>query len=417
MRKVIYFFLLVCITAFGNNRVTINYKENEPLLGNDHYLTFAQTSLGTYEDTIGYFSTIEIIGKNLELKNNLKKIVIKYNGEILKNEKIEWKHESFELKNLKLNGVTISLKWYNLQKDQIGLMLNEWSLEEQNHEIEIEYHYNNNKIEKMTLDINLPKFNPEIYLDIDLDAPIIKRQEYGKKIIILKKIKLKEYDLEITKNSSLKSGLKVKVNSKLSIGNNEYLGVVRVFPLIEKYPNIYIENVNPDNIFENSKEIDIGLELPNDLNYNDNYKIFGNLLEIHYGAFKKEVLGKVVIADGQKEIKRVFGLEKNDEVQVKICLNNDYGKHYKILEKNGQMLNNYKSLKLNINNEEKIIDSEGNSSDIAISIGKIKVENGKISILIEDKKALTQGEEVKFSILTGKDEILEHVNIQIFLEN
>lgn len=68
---------LLNILIYSQNKVLINYKENEPLLGKGYYLTFGKSSIGTYENTTGYFSTIEIIGKNLKINEGLKKIIIK----------------------------------------------------------------------------------------------------------------------------------------------------------------------------------------------------------------------------------------------------------------------------------------------------------------------------------------------------
>ncbi|MGL5595603.1 MAG: hypothetical protein ACRDDH_16835 [Cetobacterium sp.] len=414
MRKVIYMFLILSLLCFGKNEVTINYKENEPLLGNGFYLSFGEIPIATYENTVGYFSTVEILGKNLEIKEDLKKIVIKAKGNVLKEKEIEWVQKEFEIEEIDLNGIIISLKWDNLKKDRIGLMLKRWDLNKNYYEIEIEYHYNG-QIETMKLNINMPQFNPEIYLDIDSNVPILKKQEFNKNKLILKKIKLNDYDMKITENLESPEGLKVKLNSELSIGNREYLGVIKLTPLIEKYPGVYLIENNKEDIFKNSKEIVIGIELPENLNYNTNYKIFGNLLELSYGQHKKELLEKIVILDGRKHIKRVIVLE-NIENNQKVYLD-DIENGYFLLEKNGNMIGDYKNLKIIINNEETLINENGNSDMIDISFGKIQIENGKIILFLENKLHINQGNNLKFKILSLKDEVLEDIELEIYFRN
>lgn len=73
MKKIIFLFFLINILIYSQNKVLINYKENEPLLGKGYYLTFGEIPIATYENTIGYFLTVEIIGKNLKIKEGLKK--------------------------------------------------------------------------------------------------------------------------------------------------------------------------------------------------------------------------------------------------------------------------------------------------------------------------------------------------------
>lgn len=87
----------------------INYKENEPLLGKGYYLTFGEIPIATYKNTIGYFSTVEIIGKNLKIKEGLKKIVITNQNNILKEIEIQ-KQDIIKIEDIELNGINVSLK-------------------------------------------------------------------------------------------------------------------------------------------------------------------------------------------------------------------------------------------------------------------------------------------------------------------
>lgn len=414
MKKIIFLFFLINILIYSQNKVLINYKENEPLLGKGYYLTFGEIPIATYENTIGYFSTVEIIGKNLKIKEGLKKIVIKNQNNILKEIEIQ-KQDIIKIEDIELNGINISLKWDFLRKDQISIMINQWDFEKKEYNVDIEYLYID-KIESMNISINMPKFNPEIYLDINPNKIILKKQEYNKKYLILTKIRLNDYDMEITKNIDNSKDFKVKLNSKLTIENENYLGTINLVPLIEKYPNIYLENVDTEDIFKNSKEVAIGVQLSQNLNFNSDYKILGNLLEVQYGKYKKGILDKVIILNGKTEIKRILGLDNNFYIHKKIYLGNEDNQNI-FLEKVGTMINNYKNLKIKIDDKEMLIDNNGNSELINTSIGNLKVEEGKITLLIENKDNIKQGDNIKFSILSLKNEILEEILLQIYWYN
>lgn len=294
-------------------------------------------------------------------------------------------------------------------------MINQWDFEKKEYNVDIEYIYID-KIESMNISINMPKFNPEIYLDINPNKIILKKQGYNKKYLILTKIRLNDYDMEITKNIDNSKDFKVKLNSKLTIENENYLGTINLVPLIEKYPNIYLENVDTEDIFKNSKEVAIGVQLSQNLNFNSDYKILSNLLEIQYGKYKKGILDKVIIINGKTEIKRILGLDNNFHIHKKIYLDNEDNQNI-FLEKVGTMINNYKNLKIKIDDKEMQIDNNGNSELINTSIGNLKVEEGKITLLIENKDNIKQGDNIKFSILSLKNEILEEILLQIYWYN
>lgn len=409
--KLIYLFFIISILSFSKNEVTINYKENQPLLGDGFYLKVGKIPIPTYENTIGYFSTVNIIGQNLEIKENLEKISLKVNNKLIAETKLEWIQQQFTIKDIDLKGLIINLKWDYLKKDQIELMLQKWNLEKNNYKLTIEYHYNEN-IEIMELNINMPKFNPLIYLDLNLNLPILKKQEYGNNQIILKKIRLNDYNMKIMENLDSPEGFKVKLNKELSIGDEEYLGIIELTPLIEKYPGVYLKESNTDDIFKNSKEIFIGANLPKDLNFNKNYKIFGNLLELNYGKYKKEVLEKTFLLDGKKIIKRVIALNNNFDKKIYL---DDSEIGYSLLEKIGNMNKFYKNLKLKINSEEILIDQYGYSDTIDTSLGKLSVELGKITLFLEKEIPIIQGEELRLEILSLKNELLEEITLQTYI--
>ncbi|WP_407536441.1 hypothetical protein QCB49_11245 (plasmid) [Cetobacterium somerae] len=125
------------------------------------------------------------------------------------------------------------------------------------------------------------------------------------------------------------------------------------------------------------------------------------------------MLEKTIILDGKNKIKRVvaFNNIKNNE---KIYLD-DNEKNFIILEREGKMIGKYKNLKIKVNNEEIIINENGDSESVSTFLGKLQVEQGKI-VLILNEKELKQGSELKFKVLNFKNEILEEITLQIYLK-
>ncbi|WP_407537992.1 hypothetical protein [Cetobacterium somerae] len=79
------------------------------------------------------------------------------------------------------------------------------------------------------------------------------------------------------------------------------------------------------------------------------------------------------------------------------------------------MIGKYKNLKIKVNNEEIIINENGDSESVSTFLGKLQVEQGKI-VLILNEKELKQGSELKFKVLNFKNEILEEITLQIYLK-
>ncbi|MCQ8213034.1 hypothetical protein NON08_10950 [Cetobacterium somerae] len=426
MIKIFIILFLVSIKAIGetSNVVSINYKYNEPLLGKGHYLTISDIPIPTYSNTTGYFSNVEIVGKNLKIEKDLKKVIIKKGEEIIKEKEVEWKQYSFEIEELDLDGITINLKWRSLNRQKMELMVSNWNLEKKSYELQIEYIYSNKK-EIQNLNINMPEFNPDIYLNFDYKLPILKRQEYGKKYLIVKKISLNEYDLEITKNNAKKDGLKLilgkfanveEQNTKEEI--REDRNEIRVVPLIEKYPNVFVEELDNNDIFKSSKEIFIGLELPKNIKYNSNYKIFGDILEIEYGKTKKTLIDKIILTNGMNKVSKVIVLTNWYKENEKILINNlNENQRYYETESIGKVQKAYKNLKIKIGEKEEEIDKDGISKLISLDNIKIKVENGMVWLSIIDLNILEQGFEINYDILNNNDEVIDRVNLKFYLEN
>ncbi|MGL5190815.1 MAG: hypothetical protein ACRC7S_14335 [Cetobacterium sp.] len=423
MKNILILLLLIYTNIMAaKNVVTLKYKSNEPLLGKGHYLVLSDIPIPTYPNTIGYFSTVDILGKNLKINKNLEKVTIKKGGEIIKEKSVIWDKYAFQMEKIDLDGLIIELKWKSLNRQKMELMIYEWDLKEKEYELEIEYKYPD-KIETQVLKIEMPNFNSDIYLDFDYKNPILKKQEYGKKYLIVKKIQLNDYNLEITKSENKLDGLRLILKPEGVIeGDNQdtnyYRNTIKVVPLIEKYPGIFLEELDYGNIFKNSKEIFIGLELPKDLNYNKTYKISGDILSIAYKNKKNTLIDKIVILSGEKEIFKIIGITKNYNSQDKIQIGDSEknNKYYEV-ESSNSINKNYKNLKIKLNNIEEVIDNLGNSRVILFENMKIKVENGKVFVSIDELEKFEQGQEITYDILNKNNEIIDKINLKFYMEN
>lgn len=423
MGKIFILLLLICLKLMGEeSSISINYKVDEPLLGKGYYLTLSDIPVANYPNTVGYFSSVDIEGKNLKIEKDLKKIIIKRSGEAIRETDVTWEKYAFDIKGLDLGGLVIDLRWVILNRQKIDVMISEWNLEDGSYELEIEYIYPEKKdIQKMK--ISMPKFNPDIYLDFDYKIPILKKQEYNKKYLVVKKIALNDYDLEITKNRENLEGLKLILSKEASIEGknteeNQYISSVKIVPLIEKYPKVFVEERDSENIFKNSKEIFIGLELPKDIEYNSNYKISGDILKVKYRDLEKVLIDKIIITDGMNEVTKTIGITNwyGDGEKIYIDNTND-GKRYYEIESINEVQKNYKNLKIKIGDLEKDIDSEGDSEIISLENMKVKVEDGTVSVSFDELSNFNQGMELKYDILSNRNEIIDRIKLKFYMEN
>ena len=423
MKNILILLLLIYTNiVVAKNVVTLKYKSNEPLLGKGHYLIISDIPVPTYPNTVGYFSTVDILGKNLKIDKNLEKVIIKKDGKIIKEKNVVWDKYAFQVEKIDLDGLVIELKWKSLNRQKMELMIYEWNLKEKKYELEIEYKYPD-KVAIQVLKIEMPSFNPDIYLDFDYKNPILKKQEYGKKYLVVKKIQLNDYDLEITKSEDKMDGLRLILKPEAMIeGNNQegnkYRNSVKIVPLIEKYPGIFVEELDYGNIFKNSKEIFIGVELPKDLSYNMSYKISEDILRIAYKNKKNTLINKIVILSGEKEIFKVIGITKNYNSQDKIYIEDSEknSKYYEI-ESSDSIDKSYKNMKIKLNNIEEVIDNLGDSKAILFENMKIKVENGRVFVSIDDLEKFKQGQEITYDILNKNNEIIDKINLKFYMEN
>lgn len=158
--------------------------------------------------------------------------------------------------------------------------------------------------------------------------------------------------------------------------------------------------------------------MPKNLNYNSTYKITGDILQVSYGKEKKELINKIILTDGKKDVNKVIGINKAYNLGNKIYIDNsDFGQGYYELESSEKVQENYKNLILKIQDFEISIDSFGNSKIHIFYFGKLKVERGKVYITIDDLEKLTQGEEIKYTILNSEKQEVEDVKVKLYLEN
>ncbi|WP_432205096.1 hypothetical protein ACQ9ZF_03905 [Cetobacterium somerae] len=416
LKKILLLMIFICVTLLGKEeKIVISYKENEPILGKNHFLVLSDIPIPTYRNTLGYFSTVNIEGKTLKIQSDLEKIVIKKDEQVIDEKNVIWDKQVFKIEDLDLGGIGVNLKWNSLNKQELQMMLSWWDLQSNNYNLEIEYKYPN-KTDILKMEINMPHFNPDIYLNFSYGTPILKRQEYDKKYLIIKKISLNDYDLEITKDKDGLNGLKLKLNSLAKI--EETNETIKIIPLIEKYPNIFVEETDENNLFKNSKEIFLALELPKNTSYNTGYKITGDILELNYRDTKKILIDKIILINGKNKLLKTIGIRKRYQNRDKIIIDNlKNAENYYTIEALGKSNFHYKDLNIKIGEIEENIDKSGNSKEIILDFGKLKVENGLVNISIDNIETLPQGKELEYKILNVQNEEIENIKLKLYIEN
>ena len=229
--------------------------------------------------------------------------------------------------------------------------------------------------------------------------------------------------MEITKSKDKLDGLRLILSPNAIIEgdnseNNHYKNDVKIVPLIEKYPGIFIEELNHGDVFKNSKEIYIGVELPKDIRYNSNYKISGNILSAVYKNKKKPLIDKIIILNGEREIFKTIGIRKNHSAQDRIYVENleKNGNYYEI-ESSDIIDRNYKNMKIKLGNIVEVIDNLGNSKIITLENMKLKVEKGEVFVLIDDLAKVAQGTEISYKIIDKNGDIIDKINLKFYVEN
>ena len=103
-----------------------------------------------------------------------------------------------------------------------------------------------------------------------------------------------------------------------------------------------------------------------------------------------------------------------DKIQIGDSEKNN--KYYEV-ESSNIINKNYKNLKIKLNNIEEVIDNLGNSRVILFENMKIKVENGKVFVSIDELEKFEQGQEITYDILNKNNEIIDKINLKFYMEN
>ena len=74
-------------------------------------------------------------------------------------------------------------------------------------------------------------------------------------------------------------------------------------------------------------------------------------------------------------------------------------------------------MKIKLNNIEEVIDNLGDSKAILFENMKIKVENGRVFVSIDDLEKFKQGQEITYDILNKNNEIIDKINLKFYMEN
>ena len=93
------------------------------------------------------------------------------------------------------------------------------------------------------------------------------------------------------------------------------------------------------------------------------------------------------------------------------------GKRYYEIESINEVQKNYKNLKIKIGDLEKDIDSEGDSEIISLENMKVKVEDGTVSVSFDELNNFNQGMELKYDILSNRNEIIDRIKLKFYMEN
>ncbi|MEG0069855.1 hypothetical protein [Cetobacterium sp.] len=418
MGKIVVLFLILFKSLLcTENVLDIFYKPNEPLLGNGYYLTVIDFPIGTYSNTLGYFSNVEIKGAPLIYGNKLEKIIIKKDQNILREEKVEWDKHKFEITNIKLDGVDLSLKWSDFNKKRLDIMISNWNLKDIKKRVKIEYHYPK-KIEKQILNIEIPKMNSKIYLDFDLEDTVIKKQMYNKKYTIIKKIKLNDYDLGITKNDKDNLGLRLIKGKKLKLQGKDYSEDIKLVFLYEKFPDVLQEIDNQEYFSDTKQEAYLAFEVPKPIDYNLEYKIEGDILSLVCGEEKVDIIQKFILTDGENNVEKTILL--NEFYLPNSYINTNYLKEHegqRMVSKIGENFGKYFSQKIISGKDELVVDEMGNSNELEINLGKIKVMNGDLHIMIAQSDKLNFNNDFEYEVISQNNEVLEKVKLKFFIKN
>lgn len=416
INKYIFYFLIIGNFLFGADNLKINFEKNEPILGSKYYAEINNFSQGFYKNATGYSELIKVKGEPLRLKPNLKSIKIDFKGQ----EYFFDVNVSQDVENtlkIDFNGVVIDFKWMYEEDNSFFMKINQWNLEKSDINFKMTYVYENEE-ESQDINIFIPKLNPRIYFDEKINKKILlRKRKYKKNIILLKELRLKDYDYSIFSKFKFFNDENIEIIGK----NYKGKGKILYFEKIEK--NIYKEITNPNIQDYINKNIFLGLEIPKDLKPAEDYVAQGNILSLVYNDKTEKLLNKVILLKVEyPSIKRKIILTKEFDNYEEININNfsRKNKNYIFFEKNIKKEQYFdKILLLRYKNEnifKFIIDKNGNSKEKYFDDFSIKVINGDIIVKLK-KSFLKKSFYLNFDILNKENELEKTLLLNFKREN
>lgn len=416
INKYIFYFLIIGNFLFGADNLKINFERNEPILGSEYYVEINNFSQGFYKNATGYSQSVKVEGKPLRLKPNLKTIKIDFKGQeyyfdvnVSQNKE---KHFKIDFK-----GVIIDFKWRCEDKDSVFFKIDQWDLEKKDINFKMTYVYEDEE-ESQNVNIFIPRLNPIIYFYGKINKNIlVKKRKYKENIILLKELRLKDYDYSIFSKFNFFNDENIEV-----IGKN-YKGKGKILYLEKIEKNIYKEVTNLNIQDYINKNIFLGLEIPKDLKPAEDYVAQGNILSLAYNDKAEKLLNKVILLKVEyPRINRKIILTKEFNNCEEININNFLGKNknYIFFEKNIKKEKIFDKILLlrykNKNIFKFIVDKNGNSKEKYFDNFSIKVINGDIIVKLQ-KSFLKKSFYLNFDILNKKNELEKTLLLNFKREN
>ncbi|MEG0237420.1 hypothetical protein, partial [Cetobacterium sp.] len=101
-------------------------------------------------------------------------------------------------------------------------------------------------------------------------------------------------------------------------------------------------------------------------------------------------------------------------------INTNYLKEHegqRMVSKIGENFGKYFSQKIISGKDELVVDEMGNSNELEINLGKIKVMNGDLHIMIAQSDKLNFNNDFEYEVISQNNEVLEKVKLKFFIKN
>lgn len=416
INKYIFYFLIIGNFLFGADNLKINFERNEPILGSEYYVEINNFSQGFYKNATGYSQSVKVEGEPLRLEPNLKSIKIDFNGQEY-NFDVNVSQNKEEYIKIDFKGVIIDFKWRCEDENSVFIKIDQWDLEKKDINFKMTYVYEDEE-KSQNINIFIPRLNPKIYFYEKINKNIlVKKRKYKENIILLKELRLKDYDYSIFSKFNFFNDENIEVIGK----NYKEKGRILYLEKIEK--NIYKEITNGNIQDYINKNIFLGLEIPKDLKPAEDYVAQGNILSLAYNDKIEKLLNKVILLKVEyPEIKRKIILTKEFNNREEININNfsRKNKNYIFFEKNIKKEKIFDKILLlrykNKNVFKFIVDKNGNSKEKYFDNFSIKVIHGDIIVKLQ-KSFFKKSFYLNFDILNKENELEKTLLLNFKREN